>query len=426
MFLVYSSIQKLKINIFKLKNSNLISLFFISLFSRIFYLSLGKTSSLFFQRFDKSSAIKQEGFFNFLESWDSFHFLKIAKVGYTTEHSLPFFPLLPLIVNQIAKLTFQSDNLITVFILFNNLIFIFSSLILYKLSLHFFNPKVSYSSTLFFIFNPSSIIFSSCYTETLFSFLFFLSLFYLINNKMLHSAILLSISTLVRSNSILFILFLNTFHFPIFLLPISCFQLYSLFLVWKSNCSVKWLVPYSFVQKKYWDQGFLRFFTVYNIPNVIIGFPIIVLIFYILSQILRNPLMQNKNELLMIDDKKKKAIHKVPLINKIISLDLSKFILDPFYSNHQITQNKVDSDDSNYKTVVFIKLTLILIFQLVLILFFIHWNITMRFISFNPLIYWMAAILFNKKNKMSVFTITFLAVYGILYTVMFSCFYPPA
>lgn len=575
-----------------------IQLALIAILSRILILSLGKSSSLFFQRFDKSSSLASNSYFKFLESWDTVHFLGIAKSGYNREHWLPFFPLLSLIARVLTNsinnllssansndLTFNSlisgflinglisfiiktglipvlnliiksfvnpilktglDSIVnplyktsissianpllltlnevvtplskslnnplldkivclipnelplelpvnivnailahvfnaienrfsdfshasisfliakfipkisflTVSILFNNLIFILSSLLLHKISLLFFNNKISYVSALYFICNPASIIYSSMYSESLFTFLFLLGLWYSIHKNFFKASLLFSLSSLCRSNAIMFVLFVKSLYIPICLIPISIFQIFSLGCIWNYNCTTKLLIPYSYVQNKYWQQGFLKFFTLGNIPNVAIGLPVILLSIYFIFNFktLYESIYLNGNQ------SHGSADRRVELVNNLESgaggtrgLCANKTCTRSDHSAHCTSRNH--SRSQKYRLVdfkklfalynlkcllldpfgcdsnnVFQKLISILAFQIILTIFFIHWNIVMRFIAFNPIIYWMAAHLSVKhvNSKFLIPTVTFFMVYGILYTVMFSCFYPPA
>lgn len=437
--------------------------------SRIAFLLIAKYSSLQHQPFDKSTQIYEtKSPFNFLNSWDSVHFYNIAENGYTAEHLLPFFPLLPLISNL---LNFY-DSLVTgVFI--NNISFIISVLILYKISIQYFSRRTSIISCLFYIFNPASIIYSSLYCESLFALVFLIGFFYSVNNRMLKSSILFSLSCLLRSNGIVFILFLKTLYFPIVLLPFCLFQLHSLLLIWKAKCSFKLFVPYSYVQKHYFNQGFLNFLTPNNIPNIIIGLPVILFSLFILQVFYADHLSLNENNLkesqksectledcgddkcdenakdfyehLKDQEKSKKEqiiycskndeknrnskfhsatdkknkivmiIQRLMLLKDIVLAKLfsKSFLSDPFSAD---PKNNV------------LKLSLILTFQVLVLVFFIHWNIAMRFISYNPFIYWSSALLSQKhfnSSSCKIF-IGFFSIYGILYAVMFGCFYPPA
>jgi Gpi18-like mannosyltransferase len=134
---------------------------------------------------------------------------------------------------------------------------------------------------------------------------------------------------------------------------------------------MKIVIPYSFVQKKYWNQGFLNFFNIPNIPNVLIGLPFILFTFYIL---LVNDLKCKNNTLIL----------------------------------------------KNLKILLFLKT--------ILACFFFHWNMYFRLISFNPFLYWSIAKMYL-KGKHSAYFILYLKYYfafSVSYAILFGAFYPPA
>lgn len=115
--------------------------------------------------------------------WDAQYFMHIAKHGYTYENSLAFFPLYPLIVGYIGDFIadivgkeYIDSILLVTFILVNVYLFKQAALTLYKLTEILFNKKIAYDSAVLFCFNPASIFFIAPYTETLFSYLTFLSI----------------------------------------------------------------------------------------------------------------------------------------------------------------------------------------------------------------------------------------------------------
>lgn len=97
------------------------------------------------------------------------------------------------------------------------------------------------------------------YTESMFTLLFLHGYFYTQKNKMLKASSFFGLSSLVRSNSVFFLLFLKPIYFPIIIGPIAAFQMYSFILISKVRCSFKPFIPYSYVQKEYWNHGFLKF-----------------------------------------------------------------------------------------------------------------------------------------------------------------------
>ncbi|CAI4224303.1 unnamed protein product [Auanema sp. JU1783] len=110
--------------------------------------------------------------------WDAIHFVHIAEYGYAIENSLAFFPLLPVILRQLASplsiiLNFQV-SCILVGSLLNMGLFCASARLLYfvvKAVTH--SDKQATIAVILFAVNPASVFFSAIYTESVYSFLTF-------------------------------------------------------------------------------------------------------------------------------------------------------------------------------------------------------------------------------------------------------------
>ncbi|KCZ80976.1 hypothetical protein H312_01581 [Anncaliia algerae PRA339] len=361
----------------------------LSLVSRIIYILISYLSFISFTSYDKSTDLISQSKLRFLLRWDAINFYEIAKHGYTSEHLLAFFPLYPYIISIIPI-----DPLISG-ILISNLCFIGSTLILYILSERRYNDYVCYTSILLFMVNPSSIIFSTLYTESLFTFLFLIILLIIEEKKMfisdantyriknMHCKLILSLLvgllSIIRSNGILFFLILY-FYLPKYYiifssLPFVMFQIFGYMKIQKFNVHI----PYSYIQKRYWDQGFLKFyFDMKNIPNFFIALPFLSFGIYLIICYIYT--LKNK-------ECKKERLRDV---------------------NNRI-------------------LMLIFTIQTIMSIFFIHSQIYFRFISFNPLIYWSIALMIEQKGIRNMsYVITFYFSYSLAYAILFGAYYPPA
>ncbi|ELA41584.1 uncharacterized protein VICG_01332 [Vittaforma corneae ATCC 50505] len=423
----------------------------LSIMSRILVLLLGKVVSCYFQRFDLSTSLSPiKSPFKYLESWDTTHFINISNHGYSHEHSLPFFPLVPLIVR-----TLNFSDYLTTAVILSNIAFIFSSLIFYKLSLLYFDERFSLISTIFFICNPASIIYSAYYTESIFTLIFLLALFYTIKGKLFRASVLFAVSTFCRSNAIFFVLFHKILYAPIILLPFGLFQLYSLLLIARHNASFRVFIPYSMIQSKYWDQGFLRFIRIRHTPNILIGLPVILISSFFLFQYFSLSFKRNSKKRMVENCRETTVSDKENDRNSSLKRKATKGPVDDIVHFYDVKVNlryekgefadKIRYKPSTLSNAIFLvnqvlnyeplhfngscilKLALILLFQVLMLVFFVHWNIAMRFIAYNPFIYWSCAYhtLKYHRTRLFNFTCTFFAVYGILYIIMFSCFYPP-
>lgn len=422
----------------------------LGVLSRVLVLLLGKVVSCYFQRFDLSTSLSPiKSPFKYLEGWDTIHFINISRHGYAHEHSLPFFPLVPLIVR-----TLNFCDYLTTAIVLNNTAFVFSSLIFYRLSLLYFDERFSFISTVFFIFNPASIIYSAYYTESVFSLIFLLALFYTIKGRSFRASLLFAISTFCRSNAIFFVFFHKLVYAPIILMPFCLFQLYSLLLIARHNVSFRIFVPYSMIQEKYWEQGFLKFIRIRHTPNILIGLPVIVISSFFLYQYFnlsfrRTSRQQEvKGSLETMSDKENDSNSgskctptkrpssdiedfydmKITLRHEKVRLTSEPMFKPSVFKNvMHFVSSVLSYEPLRFKGSCIPKLALILLLQTLMLVFFVHWNIAMRFIAYNPFIYWSCAYytLRYHSTRLYNFCCTFFAIYGVLYIIMFSCFYPP-
>lgn len=421
------------ISFLKLKNfcSNIyFKISMIAIFSRFLAIFISAIPSYFFQSFDKSADIHvNKSIFKYLLSWDAIHFLNIADKGYYYEHSIPFFPMLPLIIRYLP-----GSNNLTKTVIFNSILTIVSACILYKISIQKYSFKISFISTLVFIFNPATIIYSSFYSEALFTFLFLAAYYHLSKNRMLKAAILLSFASLTRSNTILFVIFFTSLYIPLIILPLALFQLYCLLLIIRLNCHFQIKVPYSYIQVKYWNHGFLNAINLKNTPNLLAGVVFIAYAIYIIYLYAESRIYiyrQAKQNITSSNDIK---INKTKTSD---SMESKNFIKNDMHNNQSTKYNYTlwnrmlifinDPFCINYISLT-TKLAIILAFQVFTLIFFIHWNIAFRFISYNPLIYWAFAFLATKHYDKLLFRATaiFFFTYGTVYCILFGRFYPPA
>lgn len=223
--------------------------------------------------------------------WDGQYFMHIVLHGYTYENTLAFFPLYPLIVKQISLviqwfvpfLCLESIALL-VFVFFNVYIFLLSVKTLYKMTVFIFNPVTAYNTVIAFCFNPASVFFVAPYTECLFSFLTFQSIYQCliiykkysqlknINITDVTVLVWIGLSTLVRSNGVLNIGFfiytcicLLRYHWPKKLLSKLYYSLTFLLLLVIS--SIICLLPFILYQI-YCYQRFCADFNIYIPDNV--------------------------------------------------------------------------------------------------------------------------------------------------------------
>lgn len=257
---------------------------------------------------------------NNLISWDSVYFLKLSIDKITFEHEWVFGPLwwrlMNFLINQSFLKQFNVDiyDVSILFIIINTMLLLITTKILYNITYFVCNSnlkylpnnfdiyKCSYYSSLLLIIQPSGIFSVICYSETSVQCLCYLALYlYLssrsrvaIQNKILYflSGTLLSISFGFRSNVLLYgliyiydlifnfrnltdILCILTTGLQLFISLIYSnvitYQLYCPDRGEWCNSSTKSLVFYA--QSHYWNNGFLRYFTIGNLPLFLIALP---------------------------------------------------------------------------------------------------------------------------------------------------------
>ena len=263
------------------------------------------------------------GFSGFTK-WDSMYFLSIAQNGYNFDQTLAFFPLFPAIIKYCAYiLTLQTQYsiLLLLGVVLNQIFFVLSSIALYFLSFAILkDTKVSLQVIKYYSFNPASIFFSSFYSESLFSFLSFTSYLLIVQSKLFLASILIGLSSLTRSNGLISLGYLLFNHWSYLSITIKgknksdkskliqslmiitkaliqsfivcslfiTFQLFSYHLICttpKSDEDSNWCqsllpLPYSYIQKKYWNVGLLNYWQFKKIPNFILALPIFIISFY--------------------------------------------------------------------------------------------------------------------------------------------------
>lgn len=262
-----------------------------------------------------------------LFSWDSVYFLKLSIEAVTFEHEWVFAPLWWRLMNWIINLPLANKyisggvciyDILLFFITFNNILLVSTTKIMYGISIevcrynekmipkNFNVSKFAYICSLLLLIQPAGIFLSVSYSETITQFLCFSALYaylvarskILIKNYVLYfvSGLLFTIAFGMRSNSLLYgllyvydLLTASNLGDGILIL-ITGFQLflalvYSTYAAYYTYCPERgeWCNSYtkslvSYAQSHYWNNGFLKYFTLGNIPLFIIALPQFIII----------------------------------------------------------------------------------------------------------------------------------------------------
>lgn len=269
--------------------------------------------------------------FSGFRRWDAVHFLHIARFGYTYENLLAFFPAYPILIvrpfGRLFSLIFnEADAFLFAGVWTNFLLGFVNCLLIYFLALKFrLKPQHAFCSSIIFIVNPATVFFLAPYSECSFLFSQLLGHFFLESHQLFFATISFAFGSSVRSNGIVSLGFLiyysfqtmyrqRRFYLPLhnFLLCLTPFVLVEIFhyktfcfeqkisknfvfygeqnqlKMPLSNFSSIWCeksIPfsYSYVQNRYWNVGFLRYWQWKQIPNFLLATPI----FLIVSRIFR-------------------------------------------------------------------------------------------------------------------------------------------
>ncbi len=120
------------------------------------------------------SGLFSNNFFDNFANWDGGHYTKIAQFGYFNDSEYAFFPLYPLLISLLSKIT---NNYILSALLISVSASFLATHILYKLLRLDLDKKIAEKAILFLLMFPTSFFFLTAYTESLF-FAFVVSTFY--------------------------------------------------------------------------------------------------------------------------------------------------------------------------------------------------------------------------------------------------------
>ena len=393
-----------------------------------------------------------------LATWDSVYFIRIAKCGYENDMIHAFFPLLPSLMRAMDRLLPLAHLLQPVesrYALYGFLIsfisFGIAAVSLYRLTKAITNQEsVATMATLVFCVNPATVFYTVAYTESLFSATTFLGLLLLKEDRFWTSVLCLTAASATRSNGFLaigYVLYPQLMHLlssksnqrkcipkqggiglvqslmgsACIAAPYVSMQIYA----YREFClsgsyadsEVPWCFQrqtlYSFVQEKYWDVGFLRFYSKFErLANVLQSLPILLLSFSSCWQYFRADwrraltlggssscsttahTQQQKRR------REKKRMVKEPVDSMLLLLLLRNDQLLP-YMYH----------------LAFMTCTLLLV---------MHINVGTRFLSTCPPIYWFASTLLlrNPRSWASYGLWVWCFSYSLIGCLLWPNFYP--
>ncbi|EIW82684.1 glycosyltransferase family 76 protein [Coniophora puteana RWD-64-598 SS2] len=308
------------------------SLRFLSWSSRLLIWSLISASALLFPLFDASpklvisdgDAWTTKGASALLR-WDAFHFLHIADAGYVYEHEWAFFPgapalmrlsgaLLARVFGAVSSASPQNARLLAMMhggALLGALLDARCGVLLYELTLHHFGSSgFAYVSALLGLVgsSPAALRYAA-YTEPFFAYFSFKGMLCCARKRWVRAAACFACAGALRSNGVLLAGFVGwgmvgevvvsgrgreltpsriAYAALLTALPFAPFvwhnyAAYVLFCASPSSRepTAEWCtrtIPsiYGYVQDRYWNVGFLRYWTLSNAPNFLLALPALV------------------------------------------------------------------------------------------------------------------------------------------------------
>ncbi|RIA90519.1 Glycosyltransferase Family 76 protein, partial [Glomus cerebriforme] len=441
--------QKISQNIKSFTSENISLIFKLSICSRFLTWIIALISTFIVDDYDSSvdtilrnqeeSTIQRifNVCFRVFLRWDTFYFTHISEEGYIYEQEHAFFPMLPLLARGLSNsvflpleyfLTYRQILLLSG-VLIANISFVLASINLYKLSLLMFNNKEKYAlvTSIFYILTPSCMFMSTMYAESLFAFLTFLGMRLFYEGNTWIAAFIWGSSSFARSNGIIYVGFfiyeflikdINRINVKVIFVRLIKTTVLSLivlsgFLIFQSYgyyqycilnipqrswCNNKIPILYLFVQKFYWNCGFLTYYEIKQIPNFLLASPMILLSFYGIYDYSK------------IDFK------------RIFTLGLQQ----------QQQRSEITSLYYSHNLLPFIYLWAVLLIYSITSM---HIQVITRFFSSQPMVYWFVAHLFmkslsedaNRSDKILGYgVLTYFILYGVSGIILFANFFPPA
>lgn len=252
--------------------------------------------------------------------WDSVYFTEVARRGLLYEHEWAFGRVWSGLIAIVVRLLWMGSRnggevplhvYGFVSIVLANICHFAACIALFYLTLEIFREKapskrakLANSSALLFTISPGGIFLLAGYSEPLFALLSFTGLYLREKKKLVLSGALFAVSCGIRGNGVLYgIYFLYDLvqafsdahvsqiygsFFGGSLIGLSFIGIqayaYSMYCIRGSEPLRPWCSSYLpsiywFVQSEYWNVGFLRYWTLNNIPNFLFGMPTLLLLY---------------------------------------------------------------------------------------------------------------------------------------------------
>ncbi|KIK95235.1 glycosyltransferase family 76 protein [Paxillus rubicundulus Ve08.2h10] len=421
-----------------LSDQHLRSLTVLALLSRFLIATLTTSSTSLLKLFDSSPRLvlgdAVPPWTSSLLRWDAFHFARVAQEGHFYEHEWAFFPALPFVMHMSGSLLsyigFGPSSPDWSMMLLGGAILaaLFDSTrVLYRLSLHHLHsPSAAFLATALSLLPSSAatLRFAS-YSEPFFTYFSYRGMLACARSQWLSASVWFTLASAFRSNGILLSGFIvwNMLVAPylsarrdiltpsrilyctvLVAIPLMPFihhnyKGYTSFCTTSTENLPNWceggLFPsiYSHVQLKYWNVGFLRYWTLSNIPNFILASPVLLNVYVFCAFYLS----------------------RLPRIFASLA--------------PPVPPKEDDTSDSNPSLFLAPSLLPHVLHGLALTLvltFSAHVQISLRVLPSLPMTYWAAARLLIERPKLGKAWVGWSIVWGALSCILWAVFLPPA
>ncbi|KAI0631661.1 GPI mannosyltransferase 2 [Trametes polyzona] len=371
--------------------------------------------------------------------WDTFHFGHTAKEGYVYEHEWAFFPgiswamrtwpaLERLLGLRPADAPLEWEDVLFGGFLASSVVSVFSVLALYDLTvLHFRSREIAWLACLLSLLPSSPVTLRIAgYTEAFFTFLSYRGMLCCARKQWFWAACYFALATVFRSNGITLSGFIawglviepllqsRKFHIGRALyalvlcaLTVSPFVLYQYY-AYRLFCAghttpAPWCSAfppsiYTYVQGKYWNVGFLRYWTPQQIPNFLLGAPPLALLLTFTTRYIRLAFLPRLRAALLPSSRLDKRTAAAP------EGSFASPFLTPSIAPHALHA---------------LALSLVLLFAS-------HTQIVLRLAASMPLTYWAAAWLLVERPRAGRWWVGWSVVWGAVSCVLWAVFLPPA
>ncbi|XP_034686988.1 GPI mannosyltransferase 2 [Vitis riparia] len=420
--------------------------------------------------------------------WDAVYFVRIAQCGYEYEQSYAFLPLLPICISFLSRTVFapliplighRAVLGLSGYVL-NNIAFVLAAVYFYKLSVIILKDKeAAFRASILFCFNPASIFYSSIYSESLYALLSVGGVYHLISSSNNVAVLWLALSGSARSNGVLNagyfcfqtmheayeaiflkkraylsvqVLLVGVLRCLCIFVPFVAFQAYGYYNICLGHfpdemspwCKARVPLVYNYLQSHYWGVGFLRYFQLKQLPNFLLASPILSLALCSIIHYMRlQPEIFFSLGFRASPEEKNSAavLFSLGADKRSNSDQFSKKSIPQTQENHNLRRRKqLQGEESaasptgckssarlGYLSAFVLPFVLHLGFMAATAFFVMHVQVSTRFLSASPPLYWFASYLMVSRGagrRWGYLIWAYSAAYILLGSLLFSNFYP--